>query len=178
MLVFAHMSNDDGGREAVYEIGYLVGGAPEEEAPAAEAVKGAISAAAGEIVAEEAPRRERLAYSIRKKTVSGSYDSHEQASFGWVKFAAKRSAAESVKKSVEAVPAVIRSILVSTVRENTYLGKRAPAYGVQKKVFGFATASSADPVAGEEVRNKEVPVAAHASLEEMDKSIDEMVKGA
>ena len=52
-------------------------------------------------------------------------------------------------------------LLISTVRENTFLGKRAPA------IAGKAV------VPGEEAK-----AAAPASVEEMDKSIDALVKEA
>ena len=148
---------------SVYEIGYLIASSiPEEKVPGeAEAIKGIITNAGAEVIAEEAPHREHLAYTISKKTVSGGYDKFDVAYFGWIKFELGSDKVEAVKKAVELRPATLRMMLISTVRENTYLGKRAPAFAV-------ATASGA-PVE----EKKDVPP---ATIEEMDKSIDNMVK--
>lgn len=155
--------SDTNDRVSVYEIGYLIADSvPEEKVSAeAESLKGIITGAGASVIAEGSPEMERLAYTIRKKTLGGSYDNHDQAYFGWVKFELGSDKVEAVKKAIEAIPSVIRMLLITTVRENTYLGKRA------------ATAVAA-PVAKKAAEEKKE--AAPASIEEMDKSIDEMVK--
>jgi len=156
---------------SVYEIGYLIASSiPEEKIPAeAEAVKGIISKAGAEMIADEAPHCMKLAYEMRKKNVSGSYEKYTEAYFGWVKFEVGSDAIEAIKKSVEAYPAVLRMLLTSTVRENTYLGKRAPAIAAE---IAFKKGTTVEKAVEEKK-----PVAP-ASIEEMDKSIDEMVKEA
>jgi ribosomal protein S6 len=155
-------------RLSVYEIGYLIADSvPEEKVPAeAEAVKAVITGAGATVIAEGAPHRERLAYTIRRKTLGGSYDKHDSAHFGWIKFEVGSDKIEAVKKAIEIIPSVIRMLLVSTVAENTYLGKRATAVAA---AFGTKRAAPAAPA-------EEKKEAAPASIEEMDKSIDEMVK--
>jgi ribosomal protein S6 len=103
----------------------------------------------------------QLAYTIRKKTVAGSYDNHDEAYFGWVKFEVDSGLIENIKKAVENHSKVIRMLLISTIRENTYLGKKAPAFVTTEKV-------------AVEDKKDVTPV----SIEEMDKSIDAMVKEA
>ena len=152
-------------RLTVYEVGYLLVSVPEELVSAeADKVKKLIADAGASIITEELPHRQRLAYTIRRKTVSGSYDKYDEAYFGWVKFEAGSSKVEAMKKAIELIPSVLRMILITTVRENTYLGKRATA--IMPKGVGAA------PI----VEDKKD--AAPVSIEDMDKSIDDMVKEA
>ena len=152
----------------VYEIGYLlVSSIPEEKIPGeADNLKKIITDAGASIITEEAPHREQLAYTMRKKMVSGAYETYDEAYFGWVKFELGSDKIEAVKKAVEVLPAVLRMLLITTVRENTYLGKRAASM-VAKAAPGVG------PIDAASVERKEV---APATIEEMDKSIDEMVK--
>jgi len=157
-------------RQAVYEIGYLlVSSVPEEKVSAeVEAVRAIITGAGSSVIAEEAPHKQQLAYTMRRKTVAGSYEKYDTAYFGWIKFEVGSDKIEAVKKAVELHPTVLRALLLSTVRENTYLGKRAQAIAAEfnaKEVIPDAVIADA----------KEV-VAAPATIEEMDKSIDAMVK--
>ena len=158
--------NDD--RLAIYEIGYLIASSvPEEKVPAeVEAIKAIITNAGSSVIAEEAPHKQHLAYTIRRKTVAGSYDKYDVAYFGWVKFEVGSDKIEAIKKSIELHPSVLRALLISTVRENTYLGKRAQAIAADLSVKPLADVASE----GKEV----APVVA----EDMDKSIDALVKEA
>lgn len=172
-------------KASIYEISYLIAGVPEERVTGeSDIVRGIITAAGATVIAEESPRHEQLAYTIRKKTVSGSYDKYDEAYFGWIKFEVGSDKIEAMKKSVEVVPTVLRMLLISTVRENTYLGKHASAAIAAS--FGAATFSTRRPApsaAGDslaavaESKEAAAPVAP-ASVEEMDKSIDDMVKEA
>jgi ribosomal protein S6 len=158
-------------QKSVYEVGYLIAGVPEEKVGSeAEAIKKIVSGAGAEVIAEEAPRHEKLAYTIHKKTVAGSYDKFDDAHFGWIKFEAGTGKIDGIKKAVETMPSVLRSLVITTIRENTYLGKHAPAVAesVIRKPFA-APAEAVIPV-------KKEAVAAPASIEDMDKSIDDMVK--
>lgn len=149
----------------VYEIGYLIVSSVAEEHVGQEAdqVRSIVTNGGGSVISEEAPHREQLAYTMRVKQVSGGYKSYDQAYFGWVKFEADASKVEGMKKQIEVLPNMLRMILITTVRENTYLGKRAPAIAAT-----LAPKREAAPV-----EKKDVPA---ATVEEMDKSIDEMVK--
>jgi ribosomal protein S6 len=159
-------------RVSVYEIGYLIAGVPEEKVSAeADAIKGAIGGIGAAVIAEEAPRHEGLAYTIRKKNVSGSYEKYDDAYFGWVKFEAVTDKVEGLKKTIEAMPSVLRMLMITTVSENTYLGKHAPATmtaAIRKPITLADIAPEAGPVADAAA----IPV----SVEEIDKSIDDMVK--
>ncbi|MES2216627.1 MAG: 30S ribosomal protein S6 [Patescibacteria group bacterium] len=161
--------------QSVYEIGYLIAGVPDEKVPTeAEALKKIIGDAGAEFITEEAPHQQQLAYTIRKKTVTGGYDKYDTAFFGWVKFELGADKIEAVKKAMELHPSVLRMLLISTVRENTYLGKRAPA--VVLATSGVTAEQPLATVSGALVEEKKD--VAPASIEEMDKSIDNMVKEA
>ncbi len=163
-------------RVNVYEIGYLIAGVPEEAVQGeADRVRGAIVGAGAEVIGEEAPRHERLAYTIRKKTVAGSYDKHDEAHFGWIKFELASDKVEAVKKTVEAMDSVLRMLLITTVKESTYLGKHAPAVVAAP---AYSSRKTFSPVEGQAIVAEAAPAAAPATVEEMDKSIDEMVKEA
>jgi ribosomal protein S6 len=155
---------------SVYEIGYLiVSSVPEEQVPVeASLITALVTKAGAEIVAEEAPHRMRLAYEMRKKNVGGTYAKYNEAYFGWVKFALSPDAIDGIKKSVEAHPSVLRMLVTTTVRENTYLGKRAPAIAAE-----IVAAKIVD-----KVEEEKKDVVAPATVEDMDKSIDDMVKEA
>ena len=160
---------------SVYEIGYLIASnIPEEKIPAeAEAITKIISSAGSTMIADEAPHRIKLAYEMRKKNVGGSYEKYNEAYFGWVKFEVGSDVIENIKKSVEIHPSVLRMLLTNTVKESTYLGKRAPAIAAEIAFKKVNPEKTEDVVA--HVEKKEV---APASIEEMDKSIDDMVKEA
>ncbi len=153
---------------SIYEIGYLISSSvPEEKVPSEEGnIKKVITDAGSSIISEEAPHRQQLAYTMRKKTVSGEYENHDVAYFGWIKFELGSDKVEAVKKSIELVPSVLRMILITTVRENTYLGKRAPVVANESSIAG-ATMISVDD-------KKDVIMP--ATIEEMDKSIENMIK--
>ena len=154
------MSENHADNMSVYEIGYLiVPSVPEEKIPAeADVINKIINASGATKIADEAPHRMKLAYEMRKKSVSGTYEKYNEAYFGWTKFEVGSDIVESIKKAIEKHPSVLRMLMISTVRENTYLGKSAPAIAA-------------------EIMDKKESVPA-ASIEEMDKSIDEMVKEA
>lgn len=166
-----HMTTTTHDEQSVYEVGYLiVSSIPEEKVPEeGEAVKKIITDAGASVIAEEAPHREHLAYTISKKTVSGGYDRYDVAHFGWVKFELGSDKVEAVKKAIELRPSVLRTLLISTVRDTTYLGKRAPAF------TPMATTVSAPATISGALADDKKDVAP-ATVEEMDKSIDNMVK--
>ena len=167
---------------SVYEIGYLIiPSVPEEKVPSeTETITKIITSTGAKMVADEAPHRTKLAYEMRKKNVSGSYEKYNEAYFGWIKFEVGSDIIETIKKAVEIHPTVLRMLLTTTVRENTYLGKRAPAIAAEiamkKDIMNDKVEDASISVEKRGTPSK--VVVEHASIEEMDKSIDEMVKEA
>jgi ribosomal protein S6 len=164
----------------VYEIGYLfLSSIPKEKVAAETAALNALLSKAGAVViGHEDPELITLAYQMTKK-INGTHQRFDEAYFGWVKFELPTNAIEGVKKSLDATENILRHLLVTTVKENTYLGKRAPSFSVATRDMGMIAPEGAAPIADVAVEKTAEPVAvAAATLEDMDKSIDAMVKGA
>ncbi len=161
------MNENKTDRLSVYELSYLIASSIPEEKVGEELskIQKIVVDGGSSIIAEEQPKLEELAYTIKKKTVAGSYDKFDEAYFGWMKFEVSPSKIEEIKKSVELIPSVIRVLVITTIKENTYLGKRA---------------SSTSKIEVEAEKPVEVAqeVEVTASREEIDKSIDAMVKEA
>ena len=163
-------------RQSIYEIGYqIVASIPEEKiGDEAGIIRGIVTGSGASIIAEEAPHHQPLAYTIKKKTVSGSYDKYNQAYFGWIKFEVGANKIEAITKAVEKHPSILRSLAIATVRENTYLGKRASL------IIASLPNKPEQPQieTKREKRVEEKKEVAPMSVEDVDKSIDEMVKEA
>ena len=157
----------------VYEIGYLlISSVPKEKvADVAASIKGVLSKKGANFIGEEAPELISLAYTMIKK-IGTSNHRFNDAYFGWMKFELAAGDIEEAKKTFDLMPEMLRLLVITTVRENTYLGKKAPA----------APTLTAENVAdvSAEIQGTESPADAKVagSVEEMDKSIDEMVKTA
>jgi ribosomal protein S6 len=163
-------TSDKGDLIKVYEIGYLlVSSIPKEKvAENVSALKDIIIKKGAKIIAEEAPEFTALAYTMVKKIGAANHRFNE-GYFGWIKFDLAASEIESVKKAFEEHVNMLRVLVITTIRDITYLGKKAPA-----------SIQAEDVVAGADVAGEVAPIdtatKAAASTEEIDKSIDEMVK--
>ena len=146
----------------VYEVGYLiVSSIPAEKVPEeAEAIHAIVTKEGGEIISHEAPELKPLAYTMLKEA-TGRHHRYNEGYFGWVKFEIAGTAIEAVNKALDARPNILRFLLISTVRESTLAPAKVVAPKEAKKEDGTP----------EEVKE---PI----SPEELDKTIDDMVKGA
>ena len=164
--------------DKVYEIGYVFLSSIPEEKIVGEvtALKAALAKVKAEIIAEGAPELHQLAYIMTKK-IQGANKRFSEGYFGWVKFELQPSAVEALKKSLDGTENILRYLFITTVKENTYLGKKSlMATSIGGKdvglispvgIVGDATAIAADGMSA---------VAAVSPAEAIDKSIDEMVK--
>ncbi len=155
----------------VYEIGYmLISSIPEEKVTAEVAkLKDSLLKKGAEFLGEEAAELKTLAYQMTKK-IGPTHHRFDTGYFGWFKFELPAKEIEGIKKSFEENPHMLRMLLITTVRENTYLGKKSPV--LMSEVPVEPTVESGVELSGEAV------VVPKASVEEMDKSIDAMVKEA
>jgi ribosomal protein S6 len=150
----------------VYEIGYLLVSTIPEEKVATEvaSLKETLTKKGAEFIGEEAPELRTLAYTMIKKMGTSNHR-FDQGYFGWFKFALPKKDIVSVKKSFEENKNMLRTLVITTIRENTYLGKKAPVAALVTKE--------------EEIAVVESPVdTTVSSVKEMDKTIDDMVKEA
>jgi ribosomal protein S6 len=154
----------------VYEIGYiLVPSLPAEKVGEQVSAFAAILANnSAVVIAEEAPSFISLAYEMDKR---------DHGYFGWIKFFCSPSAIEAVRKAFEQNPHTLRTLAISTVREKTYLGKRAKEKPTQA-VSSDETKSELEPVAVVPTVAITIAPMTTAEIAAVDKSIDEMVKGA
>jgi len=162
----------------VYEIGYLlVPSLPAEKVgEQVSAFTAILEKHSAVVIAEEAPTLISLAYEMDKR---------DHGYFGWIKFYCSPSVIEEIRKSFDQNPNTLRTLAISTVREKTYLGKRAKSENKSENKAEEKTTKEppVDVVAGstEEqaraVHTTSAPMTA-AEITAVDKSIDEMVKGA
>jgi ribosomal protein S6 len=151
--------------EKIYEIGYhLISSIAEENVPAeVEKIKDVLAKEKALIILEEAPKLRPLAYSI-KKAFGGSYKTFDKAYFGFIKFEISEGGdIQKVDASLKSNESILRYLVVSTVRENTMYSP---------KITVFSDKESKVKITATKVEKIEKP----ASIEEIDKSIDELVE--
>jgi ribosomal protein S6 len=189
-------AEDSAGRVKFYEVGYVLLSSIAKEKVAQEAavITDALAKAGAKMVAHGDPELTPLAYVMTKK-IHGANHRCDEGYFGWVKFELTAGAIAEVKKALDADESILRYLLMTTVKENTYLGKRAPVYvlGVAGREAGMIVPESAEtakaPATSATIPAGEVPAsvipptpsattATAASIADMDKSIDAMVKEA
>lgn len=156
-------------RSQVYEIGYLlVSSIPEEKVTdEVNSLKEILSKKGAEFISEEAPELRTLAYTMVKK-IGPSNHRFDNGYFGWFKFELSAKEIEGIKKTFEANVNMLRMLVISTIKENTYLGKKSPV--PMPEVPAEAPVDS--------IESGLDPVSSSAVVDDMDKSIDAMVKEA
>lgn len=151
-------TNEDS--KKVYEIGYhLIPTIAEENVPAeTDKIKAFIAKEGASVIAEDTAKLRPLAYSIRK-AFGGSYKSFDKAYFGWVKFEIDGEISK-IEKFLKDSENILRYILIKTVAENTMYSPKLSTFSQRdgKKILKDAP-------------KEEKP----ASIEEIDKSIEELV---
>ncbi|MFA7252744.1 MAG: 30S ribosomal protein S6 [Candidatus Paceibacterota bacterium] len=158
---------EEGGLQ-VYELGYhIVSTVAEENVPKeVETLKAIVLKDGGSLVSVGEPKLINLAYPMTK-SVADTKKKFTSAYFGWIKFETKSELIPAINKAVEANPHVLRYLLIKTVRENTMftpkLTVRAPA---KEEVV-----AAAPKVKKASKKEDSKP----ATVEELDKTIDELV---
>ena len=110
----ATSADDERGR---YELAFhvLPTVAEGEVAGIVDTIKTHIAGAGGEIFDEEAAERFDLAYEI-VENVEGKNRKFASAYFGWVRFVVDREKIEVINEEVEAMPAVLRKLMIRLTR--------------------------------------------------------------
>ncbi len=155
--------NDDEEILQIYEIGYHV--IPTlSEADLANIVSDItklLKKAGGSIVSEEFPKMRALSYSIHK-VISGAKHKFNSSYFGWVKFEVDSKNIDQIKKNLDKIEQIFRSIIIKTVKESTMSSIKMMPAKVQIKEITRKTKVS---------EYKKTPI----SEAEIDKQIDLLV---
>ena len=161
--------------EKIYEIGFhLISSISEENVPAETAkIKAILVNEKAVIISEEAPKLRPLAYSI-KKAFGGAYKIFDKAYFGFIKFELPEGGdIAKIDLSLKNNESVLRYIVIKTERENTM-------YSPKISVFSDKEAKTRFP--GSKVEKEKITktekvgkIEKTATIEEIDKSIDELV---
>lgn len=109
----------------IYEIGFhVVSTVAEDELGArVTAVRDAIEAAGGRVIADGYPKYLDLAYPMVKMSAN-KRSVHHSAYFGWIKFESPASSAKRLNEMLAKDDFILRYILVKTVREDTMAPKK------------------------------------------------------
>ncbi len=147
----------------VYELGYHVVPtiAAGDLAGEVTTIKDVLTNHGAVQISEEFPRTIKLAYRIEKQ-ISGKLEKFNSAYFGWIKFETTAAQAVALKAQLDTHKSILRSLLVKTVKENTYLGPK------------FTQRKGGKSEDGEEPTEKTEP-AKEVNAEELDKSIEKLV---
>jgi ribosomal protein S6 len=146
----------------IYEIGFhIVPTVPEDGLGArVTAIRDVIEGNGGHVIADEYPKHIELSYPM-SKVVANKRSLYHTAYFGSIKFDVDPAKAKAIELAVKTDDAVLRFIMVKTVRENTM---------VPKKVLQQKRNEETAPKVEEKVEEKPA-----LSAEELDKTIDELV---
>lgn len=141
----------------IYEVGYhLVPTLSEGEVESAIGViRAAIEKAGGLFIAEGAPLLTKLAYLMATKE-GGKRVTHDRGYFGWIKFEADTSAAETVRSHLAEHAPILRSMVFETVREDTRAKIKMPLREVKRMDTLKAAPRRETPVASAPVSEEEI----------------------
>ena len=160
--------------EKVYEVGYhLISSIAEENIGAeVEKIKQALNKENAVIISEENPKLRPLTYTI-KKAFDGVYKKFDKAYFGFIKFSLATEGADITKIDafMKANESVLRYIIIKTVRENTMFYPKSLSFVDKEVKFKLEKSEKAEKAEKENVDVKP------ASIEDIDKSIDDLVAG-
>lgn len=127
----------------IYEIGFLVSPSVNEADVEKEtaAIAALIQKNGASVIDSEAPRLRRLAYPIYK-VIGADKLAATAAYFGWTKFEGPAESAPAIEKGLSGMENLLRSIVITSVRERTYI----PREGEEAMEAVEAPQAAAEPV--------------------------------
>jgi ribosomal protein S6 len=142
-----------------YELAFhLLPTVAEEEVKTLESeLQSLITNAGGTVGLTEAAQRFDLAYELTKM-IDGKYRRFETAYFGWIRFTALPESVEALMQEVEAMPAVLRSLLVRLTRQeeaNPFYLHEALAARKQVTDVDVSSEAAAEPAEATPAENTE-----------------------
>ena len=81
-------------------------------------------ASESEILSEEVPHLQQLAYTVRQS--DGTYSRYDEAYFGSIKFRASQEGMMKIKQSMQGNENILRFIVLEAVEEDTRIGETLP----------------------------------------------------
>ena len=116
----------------IYEAGlHLVPTAEEGKVSSVfEDVKASV-ASESEILSEEVPHLQQLAYTVRQS--DGTYSRYDEAYFGSIKFRASQEGMMKIKQSMQGNENILRFIVLEAVEEDTRIGETLPGEEVEEE---------------------------------------------
>lgn len=139
----------------VYEIGYHVVPTVGDEgvAQVVDAIRAALKDA--EIISEGFPQKMTLAYTV-ERAQAGKREKFTESYFGFIKFATERETFAEAKAKVEAMPSVLRSIAIETVREDLMQQKQRAVFASDRLEGKTLEKPTSAPEKGGEVSEAEL----------------------
>lgn len=163
----------------VYEIGYLItpSVSSDKKNEIVEALEGAILSNGAVMISKETAEIIPLAYDVTKNIQSKNLK-YGEAYFGWFKFEIDSTKIASVKKVFDNTSDILRFLLITTIKENTYLGKKVAFNELSKETKPDVAPENPSLFQVPEAEIATTEVLPKVTIEEMDKSIDDLVKEA
>ena len=138
----------------VYELGYHLLPILVEENLDQEVlkIKAVIEKNGGLFIGEEGiPKSIKLAYGMNK-IIGNQKKIFDTAYFGWIKFEANSESIEQMKKEVEKLDNILRSLLIKSVRESKMIMARKPGFAAKTFTKDVKVAEAAKgPISEEQV---------------------------
>ena len=146
----------------VYEIGFHIVPTVREEnlGPEVTAIRDVIDTGKANMIADEYPKHLELAYPM-VKVAANKRSIYHSSYFGWMKFEVLPSQVKAITEKLKKNDAILRFIMIKTVRENTMVPKKV----LMAKRGEESTAKSEEKV-------EEKP---QLTAEELDKTIEDLV---
>lgn len=134
----------------VYEAGYhIVPSVKEEDVEKVVAqIRSEIEKLGGSFIAEGAPSLMKLAYPMEKRE-GEKYTEYDRGYFGWIKFESAADSANKLTATLTAHPSILRSMVFTTLREDTRAKFKAPQLKEVKRTDTIKT-TARKTVEGEE----------------------------
>lgn len=153
--------------ERIYEIGFHIIPIVGDDGVSHEVslLRDALDQIKAEVIGEDFPRLQVLAYPL-SKMIKGGKKTFKEAYFGWIKFEADPESVHELKSAVEKVESVLRFIIIKTVRENTLFG---PKFATKEQIKSNKKDTQVEKV------EEGLDMREDLSPEELDKTIDDLV---
>ena len=111
----------------IYEAGYQISPSVKEEdlEKVVAGIRAVVEKAGGTFIAEGTPTLMKLSYPMSTME-AGKRVEYDRAYFGWLKFESTLEAADSLRDSLKVDQQILRSLVFSTIREETRARLKAP----------------------------------------------------